>query len=602
MQAKTKKTYPDKMKLDAEPVVMAAEPVPNLPDAVAKYVALSAPEEPAPSNFLEQLKAATGVKAQEDVASKAAEHLAAKWEPEKRLTLDVDIATLVEDPRNVRHHYDADQLAKLTESIRQFGVLSPLLVREGGQGQYQIVYGHRRYRAAKAAGLQTVTVDVAQLTDVQVLELQVTENVQRADLQPLEEAEAYQRLVDEAGYTPVQIAERVGKSKAWVYARLKLLALGPEARKAFEQGKISATIAVPLARLPTHKLQADALKRLTQTATDGEPLLNSRQATAWLVKEYCQSLKAAPFDLKDPDLVPEAGACTTCPKNSASATPGLFDDLAGGAHCTDTKCFQEKCRASWALKAVKAEKGGAKVLGLEAGKKLFGEGGLLRYGTKYVEADALAQSDSKKRSWAQLVAELPEEHRPVLHVAADEKLKPHKLYVADAVTKAVAEHLELKWAKTEVERESTRVTAQDPVKQAEADAARAARTKVLEEVWQKGFKLLASGKPGVVTPVLRHVVEGRRDFQHLHDTYVDSDSSEKWVKVASIWELLALVITGELEQLHTAWSTFSDETHEVAKLLGSDLAAMSAAAVQGVKSEAAIEAKKKTKKAKKGGN
>lgn len=552
------------------------------------------------SSFLEQLKAATGVTAQEETASKAAEHLAAKWEPSTRMTLDVDISVLVEDPKNVRHHYDAEQLEKLTESVRQFGLLSPLLVVEREQGQYQIVYGHRRYRAAKAAGLQTVTVDVAQLTDVQVLELQVVENIQRADLQPLEEAEAYQRLVDEAGYTPVQIAERVGKSKAWVYARLKLLALSPEAKKALEQGKINNTIAVPLARLPTHKLQADALKRLTATGLDGEPMYNSRQATAWLQKEFCQSLKAAPFDLKAPDLVPDAGACTACPKNSASATPGLFDDLAGGAWCTDTKCFSEKCRASWALKAAKAEKQGAKVVPLEQGRKLFGEGGSLRYGTKYVEADAIAQADREKRSWAQLVAALPEEHRPVLHVAADEKLKVHKLYVADQVTKAVAEHLDLKWAKTEVERESTRVTAHDPAKQAEADAARAARARVLDEVWQKGFKLLSEGKPGVVLPALRRVVlEAAHQTQLL--PVLNLNLEDKWADKASLWELLAWLVVRELSVMHSAWETFSDETHEVAKLLGSDLAAMSAAAVQGVKSEAAIEAKKKTKKAKKGG-
>jgi ParB/RepB/Spo0J family partition protein len=149
---------------------------------------------------------------------------------------------------NPRKHFDETALAELAESIRVQGVLQPLLVRAVNEG-YEIVAGERRFRAALAAGLPAVPAVVRELSDAEVLEIQVVENLQRSDLHPLEEAEGYQRLVDAARLDVARIAERIGRSVSYVYDRLRLLQLTERGRELFLEGKITAGHAVILSRL-----------------------------------------------------------------------------------------------------------------------------------------------------------------------------------------------------------------------------------------------------------------------------------------------------------------------------------------------------------------
>lgn len=150
---------------------------------------------------------------------------------------------------NPRKSLDKAQLAELTQSVRAHGVLQPVLVRpNGAAGEFLLVAGERRWRAAKAAGLAEIPALVRELSDAQVLEIQVIENLQRADLHPLEEAQGYQQLLAKK-YDVARIAARVGRSPNYVYDRVKLLNLTKEAQKRFLAGEFTTGHAVILARL-----------------------------------------------------------------------------------------------------------------------------------------------------------------------------------------------------------------------------------------------------------------------------------------------------------------------------------------------------------------
>jgi ParB/RepB/Spo0J family partition protein len=161
----------------------------------------------------------------------------------------VPLEQLHESPLNTRKTFDAAKLAELTESIRVQGVITPLLVRSNAEG-YEIASGHRRFRAAAAAGLESVPAIVRPMTDEQFLEVLQIENLLREDVHPLEEAAGYRLLLDSRkGYDVARIAERVGKSVKYVYDRIKLLALIPKAQELFLEDRITAGHAILLARL-----------------------------------------------------------------------------------------------------------------------------------------------------------------------------------------------------------------------------------------------------------------------------------------------------------------------------------------------------------------
>jgi ParB/RepB/Spo0J family partition protein len=163
------------------------------------------------------------------------------------------LGEIVESKLNPRRDFAKEPLDELAESIRKVGVLQPVLVRplakNGKAAKYELVAGHRRLRAAEAAGLAEIPVTVRELTDEQVLAAMVIENLHRADLHPLEEAEGYRKLHKDFKHSVEDLAAKVGKSVAYVYARLKLCELTKEAKKAFLEDRITAGHAILLARL-----------------------------------------------------------------------------------------------------------------------------------------------------------------------------------------------------------------------------------------------------------------------------------------------------------------------------------------------------------------
>ena len=159
-----------------------------------------------------------------------------------------------------RKRFEEEALADLADSIRQHGIIQPLTVRRLASGYYQIIAGERRWRAAKQAGLTEVPATIIEADDKKVMELGLIENLQREDLNPMEEAKGYKVLMDEHGMTQEEVAERMGKSRPAVANTLRLLALPDAVQLMLEEGKLSAGHARALLVLP----KGDAMKKLAQ--------------------------------------------------------------------------------------------------------------------------------------------------------------------------------------------------------------------------------------------------------------------------------------------------------------------------------------------------
>jgi ParB family transcriptional regulator, chromosome partitioning protein len=179
--------------------------------------------------------------------------------------VEIPIADVVPNPHQPRVHFDEETLAELAASIEQMGVLQPVLVRRVGD-RYQLIAGERRWRAARRAGLTTVPAVVRTTDDITAVEEALVENLHRADLTPLEEAAAYQQLIEDFELTHDDVAQRVGKSRSAVTNTLRLLGLPPGVQHLLADGKLSAGHARALLGTPDRSLQ-ERLAR--QAASEG---------------------------------------------------------------------------------------------------------------------------------------------------------------------------------------------------------------------------------------------------------------------------------------------------------------------------------------------
>ena len=165
-------------------------------------------------------------------------------------SLNLPISQVESCSSQPRKHFDEASLAELAESIREHGIIQPLTVRKLSSGYYQIIAGERRWRAARLAGLQEVPVIVIEADDRKAAELAMIENLQREDLNPMEEAAGFQSLIETYHMTQEEAARRVGKSRSAVTNALRLLGLAPSVRKLVEEGQLSAGHARALLPLP----------------------------------------------------------------------------------------------------------------------------------------------------------------------------------------------------------------------------------------------------------------------------------------------------------------------------------------------------------------
>lgn len=371
---------------------------------------------------------------------------------------DVLLEQVDDSPMNPRRgRITPESVEDLRASIRSHGVLQPLLVRPNPRdpARYELVFGHRRAAAARLEQLAIVPARCEDLGDRTVLELQLEENLRRSDLHPMEEAEGYQRLVQEHGQTADSIAARVGKSKAYVYARLKLCALTTKARAAFLEGKLDASVALLVARVPGAKLQDQALAAITPDKWDRVERLPFRQAAEILQRDFMLQLAQAPFDTGDAELVKAAGACGACPKRTGNQRE-LFGDVKGADVCTDPACFKLKTQAAYARVAKDAEH----VIDPKKAAKLF-HGGHLN-STDHVDVDApramgkLGRWDSSsEKSLRQLL----KKDLPQPSLAQDDSGAPRWLLDLDTAKAAARKAGLLK--KTKAERDDREVAAND---------------------------------------------------------------------------------------------------------------------------------------------
>ncbi len=204
----------------------------------------------------------------------------------------VSIDAIVPNPRQPRSVFDPEALQELANSIREMGLIQPLIVQQlpsedpTQPPRYQLITGERRWRAARLAGLQHVEVIVKEATPQEMLELALVENIQRADLNPLEEAGAYQQLMDEFGLTQEQVADRVGRSRASVANTLRLLRLPEEIKRALTEGQISEGHARALLMLEDEEEQLLALRMVLKkhlSVRQTEELARRLQHAAQLV-------------------------------------------------------------------------------------------------------------------------------------------------------------------------------------------------------------------------------------------------------------------------------------------------------------------------------
>jgi ParB family transcriptional regulator, chromosome partitioning protein len=206
---------------------------------------------------------------------------------------EVLVENISPNPRQPRVRLDPEDLAELSASIKENGIIQPLIVTQNlPDGSYTLIAGERRLRAAHQAGLRTVPVIVREASEQQQLELALVENIQRADLTPLEAADAYRQLVEDFGLTHEQVADRVGKNRVSVTNTLRLLKLPEPVKQTLAEGKISEGHARALLTLQTEQAQKAALDTILKRE------LNVRQ-TEELVRKLT-GLKPVPAPKRSP--------------------------------------------------------------------------------------------------------------------------------------------------------------------------------------------------------------------------------------------------------------------------------------------------------------
>ena len=196
----------------------------------------------------------------------------------------VDLASIVPSPLQPRKDFARDALAELVESIRQHGIIQPLVVRDVA-GRHELIAGERRWRAAQEAGLTQVPVITRVATDLEVLELSLIENLQRADLNPIEEAQAYARLAGEFGMRQEDIAQKVGRSRAAVANSMRLLDLHEQIQTWLTQGLLSvghAKVLLALKEPEEQRAVAETILRRSATVRATERLVARQLGTTRL--------------------------------------------------------------------------------------------------------------------------------------------------------------------------------------------------------------------------------------------------------------------------------------------------------------------------------
>lgn len=291
---------------------------------------------------------------------------------------EVKIEKILFSKTNPRKEFNKNSLQELAESIESNGLINPVTLRKKGSN-YELVSGERRVRACKLIKKKSVVAIVKDLTDEQVLEIQYIENLQRQDVHPLDEATFISGMLETGKYSIETIADKIGKTKAYITGRLQLTKLVPAVRKAYADGKIELGHALLIAKLQNTDQEKLYKENLSDQSFDYTIVEDLKK----IIKNLMLNLMQAPFNTKDKLLLPDAGNCSDCPKRTGNALD-LFAEFSGKNICTDPGCYEEKVRLHILKRIDRATAEGVRMVGLvdsyngDKANGIYGYGGYKR--------------------------------------------------------------------------------------------------------------------------------------------------------------------------------------------------------------------------------
>ena len=354
--------------------------------------------------------------------------------------LRVPLAEVMPSPLNPRTTFDESKLAEMAKSVEAKGVMNPLLTRPAcasdvARGfKYEIIAGERRYRASQQVGLETVPIIVREISDADALEMMLIENLQREDLNPIEEARGIEQmlaLTDEKGapmHTELLIAQKIGRSQQHVENTVRLLLIPAKFHGDVSSGKLGRTLCYLAAAIPDKKLREQAIGEIARGYGQGP--MTTRQAKDHITRNYMTELRGSPFDQNDAGLVPMkeedgkrvlGGACGDCAFNSANRAQG---DAEGGQFkmCINPACYQLKVDGHVRAALTKAEAEGKKVITGKAAEKVISWDGDVSSVSGKVRLNAKPDGEvvagKKTPTWGKM---LKGEVQPTIEVVIDKK-------------------------------------------------------------------------------------------------------------------------------------------------------------------------------------
>lgn len=507
----------------------------------------------------------------------------------------IPIDQIEASPTNFRKAFDEDALEELASSIAVKGVIEPVIVRPklspvarnkreqavaetlgiAGAPRYELVAGERRWRAAKLAGLKAVPAIVREYSDAAALEVQIIENDQRADISSMERARGFQMMLDKLGYTADEIAQKLHKSKTFVYSHLKLTRLPKAAAESLELGPdgggISRSVAELIARIPDEKAREKAAKEIVQGNWRGAPM-SYRAAKEHVESEYMKELKGAPFALDDAALLPAAGPCTACQHCSAN-TPEQYQGKRTDM-CLLPPCFQQKVEAHHARALEKFRAAGHEIVPAAEAKAMF------KHSDTYISGGNSKYALLSDSHWE---AGTSRTHRSILGKAYKSIVAqtPRGTVVELCLKADVAKALNAdrpKGAKPSPAH-STRDNRHDPERELMERAVPVAAGKLVEKI--------EAGDGTLPAELLRQIIKEQLDLGYDYD-YVarrrglackegdEEEAIEKLLPTLSHKQLLGLYV--ELTFLSHYWSReLHEEQRAMLKIFGVDFALIKAA-------------------------
>lgn len=256
----------------------------------------------------------------------------------------IKLELLHPSPTNPRKHFSSITINELADSIKKVGVIENIGVRKHPkiEGHFEIIYGERRFRASGIAGLSDIPCKLQELSDDQVFDFQITENLQREDVSPLDEAEAFQLLMNKKRCSLEELSARFGKSTDYIFGRMRLTNLVTEAKDLLDEGILPVTAAIRISLL-TEQSQREALKRtivpIKTDKIDSKIFAGLKELKTFTDTNVLMPLKYADFNIGDKKLIPQCGSCIECPNRTGN---NLYKDFTDSDKCLDNACYKNK--------------------------------------------------------------------------------------------------------------------------------------------------------------------------------------------------------------------------------------------------------------------